>query len=179
MATSITKAGILGGITLFIWGALSWMVLPWHTKTIHSFTDEAAITQLIQSNAPISGMYFSPAWKQNDTAKDKAQMQGPMVFASVRLEGISSSMTVSMIISFLTQAIAAFFVAWLLSKTKGLNYLERVGFVVIFALAAGIVTDIPYWNWFAFDMQYTLVAMADLLIGWFFAGLVLAKFCKK
>jgi hypothetical protein len=75
--------------------------------------------------------------------------------------------------------IVAIFVAWMLLKTKGLSYAGRVSFVVIFALAASIVTDIPYWNWFGFDLQYTLVTVADLLIGWFFAGLVLAKLCKN
>ena len=36
MLTSI-KAGILGGIIVFMWGMVSWMVLPWHTSTIVSF----------------------------------------------------------------------------------------------------------------------------------------------
>ena len=58
-----TKAGILGGLILFVWSMISWMVIPWHTKTLHSFTSETAITQSIQANAPqAQGSICSPIW---------------------------------------------------------------------------------------------------------------------
>jgi hypothetical protein len=34
---------------------------------------------------------------------------------------------------------------------------------------------LPYWNWWYFGTAYTLVAFADLVIGWLAAGLVLAR----
>ncbi len=172
------KAGILGGIVLFIWSAVSWMVLPWHMMTIHSFSDNNAVAQSIQANAPTSGIYLLPSPQDYDKSKDQAP-QGPMVFSAVHLEGMSPSMWKQMGIGLVSQIISAFFVAWLLFKTKGLGYIRRVAFVVVFALAASIATDVPYWNWFAFDTQYTLVQMADLLIGWFFAGIVMACFTKN
>ena len=112
--------------------------------------------------------------KEAQTAASK-----PLIFASVHLEGLSPSMGIPMLIGLISQIIAATFVGWLLTRTTGLGFIGRVSFVMIFALAASIVTYGPYWNWFAFDTRYTLVCIADLLIGWFLAGLILAKFCKR
>lgn len=169
------KAGLLGGIILFVWSFISWMLLPWHTVTLNNFKDEKVVAESISANVSQSGMYLMPAHMDKQQANSDTTKR-PFVFASVRTEGMPVSMNISMLLSLITQVIAAIFVAWLLSKTRGLNYYQRVVFVVIFALAAGVVTEIPYWNWFGFDPYYTLVSIADLLIGWFFAGLVLARY---
>lgn len=174
MARSL-KAGLLGGIVLFIWSSISWMVMSWHMTTIHSFNNDTAVTQAIQANAPTSGIYLLPSPKNYDESKQSSQ---PMVFTAVHLEGMSS-MTKPMLISVAGQILSAILVAWMLFKTKGLGYIRRVGFVLVFAFAACITTDVPYWNWFGFDAQYTLVMFADALIGWFFAGLVIAAFAKN
>lgn len=177
------KAGVLGGIVLFIWGMVSWMLLPWHMETLHSFKDAKAVTQVIESNVSQSGIYFAPTMEEHaakkEVAKKEAVKKEPMIFTSVRLEGMGPSMAVPMLISLFTQIVAAFFVAWMLSKTIGLSYMKRVTFVVVFALAASLVTEVPAWTWFGFDPKYVLVLIADLLIGWFFAGLVLAKCCGR
>jgi hypothetical protein len=41
------------------------------------------------------------------------------------------------------------------------------------------VTHVPYWNWWSFPEEYTLVAMADLAVGWFLAGLVIARVATR
>jgi hypothetical protein len=170
------KGGILAGIVLFIWSAITWMELPWHKTTMHSFKDEKAVSESIKVNAPLSGIYFLPA-KGMEVSEQK--YTGPMVFASVRLEGLPTSMGLQMVRGLIGEIIAAIFVGWLLMQAVGLNYFQRVCFVVGFAIAASIVANLGNWNWFAFDTNYTLVLVADVLIGWFLAGLVLAGFCKK
>lgn len=171
------KNGIIGGIILFIWGMISWMVFPWHMNVINGFTDSTAVAQAVTSNAPRSGIYVLP-YTQADSESATTTQVMPQLFLSVNLKGAETMMIKPMVIGLLTQIIAAILVAWMLSKVVGLSYFGRVGFVVVFALAAGIVTDIPYWNWFAFDANYTLIVIADMLIGWFLAGLAMAKFVK-
>jgi len=165
------KAGILGGIVLFIWGFVSWMLLPWHSLTIRHFNSEVAVSQTIESNAPTSGIYILPSTPGSNNP------QQPMVFASVRFGGMPS-MAMPMVISLITQIVAAFFAAWLLGCTTRLNYIERVLFVLGIAFVATLIADVPAWNWFGFDPQYTLVMIADTLIGWFLAGLVLARYVR-
>ena len=197
------KGGILAGIVLFIWGTISWMVLPWHTATLHGFKNEKVVADIVTANISQSGAYLLPAHmqapagqsqqiqaltsqnqtpqtpssqnqqqsqvNQNQAAQvqaDQSQLAQPFIFASVRLEG-APSMTSAVILGLLSQIIAAVLVGWLLTKTMGLSYFGRVGFVVVFAIAASIVTHGSYWNWFGFDTAYTFVAYADLIIGWF------------
>lgn len=168
------KGGIVGALILFLWGFVSWMILHWHDTTLHAFNNESAITEVIASNATQSGIYLLPlqAIKNNQDTTHQ-----PFVFAAVHLEGTPTSMALPMAISFLLQFLAALTVAWMLMQTSGLSYAGRVVFVLLFALAASMVTHGPYWNWFYFDKQYTLVMVADLLIGWFLAALALARIC--
>lgn len=165
------KAGILGGVVLFVWSIISWMVLPWHMTAFHKFKDEVAVTQIIQSNVAASGIYYMPL---QNTANNTTQ--SPVVFAAVHLEPVSKSMTTPMIIGLITQIIAATFVAFLLTRTTGLSYMGRVGFVVAIAFIASLMIHVPYWNWLKFESSYTLIQVTDLLISWFLAGLVMAKF---
>lgn len=172
------KAGVLGGIVVFAWCAISWMVLPWHTSTMHNFTDTKAVVDVIQANITNSGVYFMPTMTKTETAAEATPVVEPIIFAAVRMEG-QSSMVKPMVIGLITDIVAATLVAWLLMLASGLSYWGRVRFVTIFGLAAGIVGQVPNWNWLGFDAMFTLVQMADLVIGWYFAGLVLAWFCKK
>jgi hypothetical protein len=175
------KAGILAGVVLFIWGFVSWVVFPWHAMTIHHFNSDVAVSQSIQTNAPISGIYILPLMSQGEKVQNNAPQAQPLIFASVRLNNNAVSpmaMNGPVLINFLTQVIAGILVAWLLSRTQRLSYLGRVGFVLIVALTACVIKDIPSWIWLGFDMQYTLVMIGDTLVGWFLAGLVLAKYIR-
>jgi hypothetical protein len=171
------KGGIVAGIILFIWSALSWMVLPWHKATLNTFKNEKAVVEVMKTNATQSGIYFLPM-QSMEGVEQEATAQ-PLVFSSVKLEGMPGSMAKPMAFGLIGDIIAAMLVGWILLQTRGLGYIRRVGVVVTFALAASIVAHLPNWNWFAFDTNYTLVLVADTLIGWFLAGLVLAGICKK
>lgn len=173
MSTSI-KAGVLGGIVLFIWSAISWMYLPWHAATLNKFKDEKAVSEIVIANASQSGIYLLPGVQMAGSQEKSPEM---VMFSSVHQAGMQTKMMQSAV-SLVTKIISAILVAWLLCNTSNLGYVRRVGFIMVFALAAGFVTHVPYWNWFYFNSQFTLVQMADLLVGWFLAGLAMAGICK-
>lgn len=170
------KAGILAGIVLFVWSFISWTMLPWHMASVRQFNSEVAVAQIVQANVAESGVYMLPA---ASTAQGATAQNQPVVFASVIMGGMPMSMAMQMGISLATQIIAAFIVAWMLSRTYRLSYIGRVAFVFAFAVAATIIRDVPLWTWFGFDLHYTLVNMADVLVGWLLAGLVLAKCVRQ
>lgn len=173
-------SGVIAGIIMFAWSAFSWMVLPWHMETIHQFKNEQAVSEVLKASAPVSGIYLMPMMDMQNEASVKAAANMPQVFASVHLEGMNPSMTMPMIIALVTQIILGFLVAGLLCMTgREHGYFCRLGFVIVFALAAAIMADAPMWNWFKFDTHYTMVVFADQMISWFLAGLVLAKVCKR
>jgi ABC-type antimicrobial peptide transport system permease subunit len=186
MKKSVLLGGLLGGIVVFIWGAISWMALPLHNATLLKFKDEAAVTAVVAANAPAAGVYLLPnahadvagMTAEQRKAREEAAMKqwgaGPTALVAVRLGGVTS-MTLFLIVGLLTNVVAGLLVAWLASKTSG-AYWGKVGFVVVIALVAGLLTNLPEWNWWGFSTSFTAVAFVDHVVGWFLGGLVIAKF---
>ncbi len=186
MRKPLALGGILGGLVLFVWGMISYMVLPWHTVVLNKFTDEATVAQALTANAPMSGMYILPnphkhepgmTETQRQAAEDdgmKRMMNGPFTFASVALYG-ARDMGRALFLTVLGNIVSAELVMWLLLQTTSLTYWGRVGFVVVLALATTMIAYFPYWIWWSFSTSFTLVEFADHLIGWFLVGLTLAK----
>jgi hypothetical protein len=187
LKTSIL-GGLLGGLALFVWSAFSWMVLPWHMMTMEKFKDEGTVAQAIAANAPVRGIYLLPnphkhdpglsdeKRKTEEAASMKRMVEGPTMFASVSPQGAGSmNMSPMLLVQLLTDIIAAFLATRLLLRTRGLTYGCRVGLVSMVALIIFVSAHVSYWNWWRFPTEYTLVALADLLISWTLAGLIIAK----
>lgn len=186
MQKTFILGGMLGGLALFVWGSISWMVLPWHMMTFEKFKDEATVAQALTANAGVSGVYLLPNVHKHDPGMTEEQkkaeeaegmkrmVQGPSMFAAVNLVGVGN-MGHPLLITLLGNILSALLATWMLLKTHGLHYLGRVGFVMLIALTAAIVAYLPDWTWWRFSTSFTAVGVADLLIGWFLAGLVIAK----
>ncbi|MBI1826896.1 MAG: hypothetical protein HY287_07835 [Planctomycetes bacterium] len=183
--TTIFLGALLAGAIFFLWSAISWMALPWQRAQYKSFADEDAVAKMIASQSPQSGMYGLPAEPKYppgatkeqrdkvDTAVWERLQKGPTVTAIVKQGGIPSFPQM-LIVAFITYAAVAFLFGWMLAQTSGLSYLERVAFVTIAGIAAGIVCRLPDWNWHQYPTGYTVVQIANLAIGWCLAGLALA-----
>lgn len=185
MGSSVLKGGILGGLVLFLWSILSWKILPWHAMSVHQFKDEKYVYEVIKRNASESGIYVLPNMYTQDTgsgdqskqwaAQQRMVSQGPVMFASISVEGIELLNWTPFIIAFLMQAIAAGVVTALVLQMRSANYKKRVGFAVTIGFLASLLSIIPAWNWWEFTDLYTIVSMTDALIGWALAGCVIAS----
>ncbi|MEK6698785.1 MAG: hypothetical protein AABZ10_07060 [Nitrospirota bacterium] len=60
---------ILAGIVLFVWGFISWALLPWHMTVANKFADEAAVSRVLKENAPQSGVYYLPFSEKKTMAR--------------------------------------------------------------------------------------------------------------
>jgi hypothetical protein len=185
MLKSIVLGAILGGLTAFIWSFISWSFLPWHLKQYRSFQNEDEVTAVISSHAPGSGIYLlpmGPSQEGMNVEQKKAAMEirtekmqkGPVVFAAVQRSGFGSFPSV-LLTQLLYQMLAALLLTWLLLQTSGLSYARRVAFLATAGLAAGVIADLPYWNWYGFPAAYTSVNLIDDTLTWLLAGLVIAK----
>ena len=174
MNKSLLLGAVIGGVVAFVWSSISWMAIPWHEATLKEFQDKDAVTQAVLSNAPENGMYVL---HDEPGAEATTNGGGPMVFASVQRQGMTS-MTGPLITGLVINIIGALLLTWLLLQTTGLSILRSALFVAVAAVAAGVLVSLPEWNWWGFTTGYTIVALADLGIGWFLAGLAIAKFAK-
>lgn len=185
MIKSLTLGALLGGIIVFVWSAASWIVLPWHATSLRPFQNEDAVARMIAENVPQSGVYayplsrtegMTPEQKKAAEATGVEKMKkGPFLFVSVRREGFES-LTGLYAIGVLGAMIEAFLLTWLLLQTRPRSYWGRVIFVVISALSGAVIIALPEWNWWSFSTAYTATVFGDVVIGWFLAGLVIAKF---
>jgi hypothetical protein len=110
------------------------------------------------------------AWE----AAEKRMAEGPVMFASVRLKGAPSMLPYALT-GIVISIIGATLGTLLLLQIRETAYLRRAGFLALFGFTAGVVCFLPYWNWFDFSTAYTVASIADLAIGWFLTGLVIAK----
>lgn len=161
---------VAAGVVLFVWGFISWAVLPWHDMVANKFIDEAAVAQVLKANAPQQGVYFLPFSEQGHGPNQVG------AFANVLPHGTDMNMGKQMAIGLATQIVGAFLVLLLLSQTGRASYWRKVGFVALVGLIIGFVSHAPYWNWFGFPASYVLVTILDTLIGWTLAGLAVARF---
>src|SRR5437868_4078102 len=128
---SIWLGGVLGGLAVFVWLTLSWMVLPLHNAALLKFKDEIAVTAVIGAQAPQSGMYLLPnphahteslppeVLKLQQAAAMTQWKTGPSALMAVRT-GPGTPMVQGIVIGFLSQVAAGVLIAWLLAHTSGL-----------------------------------------------------------
>jgi len=188
MLKSLVLGAILGGITAFLWSFISWSFLPWHLIQYRSFQNEDEVSALVSSHTPESGIYLlpmgSPQQGMNAEQKKAAveirtqkMQKGPLMFAAIQRGGFGSFPRV-LLTQLLYQMLAALLLTWLLLQTAGLSYARRVAFLAIAGLAASVIADLPYWNWYGFPAAYTGVNLIDYTLTWLLAGLVIAKVAK-
>lgn len=186
-------ASFLGAIVCFIWGALSWMLLDWHSSSLRTFDNEAVVAKTLAASAPEKGVYILPNGmthadrnpsQQSQAAAEKAKADlqaGPFIYAIVRPGPKKQPFPVDLTFlwAFLRSLAACFIVALMVRLTKRLDYIQKVGFCVLCGVFAGLVTDVPMLVWFEAPLRYTLINMADHLCEWFLAGLVIGAVVQE
>lgn len=182
---------VLAAIVTTLWGFLSWAVLGWHMNGMHSFKSEAVVAEVLRENATNGhGIYMLP-WRQEpraDTpAEEKARMErknteamngGPYAYAIVRPGKAVVSMSKNVLLSLLRGFIAALILSALMHHLAQ-PYIGRVTFVAAAGAFAGLVADMPMWIWFENPTRQFVVDMADHVIEWTLAGMVLGIFVGK
>ena len=179
MSKQLILGTVLGGIVLFVWGAIAWMFIPWPGQPLRAFTNEDAVTQAIVANASQSGNYLLPNGEAKGLTAEQQQKamekmaKGPIVFASVRLEPFNS-MAKPLISQFLTQLLVALLGTVLLLQTTGLSYKSRVIFLTVIGLIIFVGGHMDESTWWSFSNAYMLMQFGALVIGWFLASLVMS-----
>lgn len=187
MTKQLALGTIVGAIVLFVWSAIAWIFIPWPGEPLRGFTNEEAVLQAIKANAPRSGNYLLPIepkrtpgmtseqYKALEQAAMEKMSQGPMIFASVRLEPMGS-MGGYLVIGFLTQLVLALLATLLLLQTRGLSYAGRVGFLTAIGVLIFVGGHLDEWNWWSFSNSYIAMQLGAIVIGWVLAALLISKF---
>ena len=169
------RCSLIGGLILFLWMIVSWMINPLHWTLIKKFKEEPKVTAAILDAAPQDGIYVIPSVHHSTQEMPK---KGPFIFINVKRE-VTWTMTRPIVISLLTQIISVGLVTYLLLQAKAMKYWNRVLFFTIAGIVVTLWGCVPQWNWWHFPCGWTVFIMFDSIFSWFLCGLVIGKLVKS
>ncbi len=187
----ILLAGLLGGLVVFVWGAISHILLPLGQAGIRTLPEEAVVVAAFRTHVAQPGLYFFPGMDRSPvkTAEQRAAAEkdwaeryrlgptGILVIAPGGREPMSfGHLGMELVTNILGAAIAAMLLT--LAAAALTKYSVRVLFVTLLGLFAFIAIDLSYWNWYGFPDAYTAAALLDQTVGWFLGGLVIARIIR-
>jgi hypothetical protein len=181
----IFTAGLVGGVILFVWGFLAWVILPFHTGAIRTFANEEAVVATMSAGSPAKGVYMFPAQPpKSQVAENEAWVKkmekGPTGIVVFDPGGMSPMMPLQMVVGFINGVLSAMLAAWFLSRSTAANrsYFARVAFCGALGIFISLTAHIVNWNWMNYPFNYTSGLVADTVIGWTLVGLGIGKIIK-
>lgn len=166
-ARPVFWGGVIGGIVLFLWGGISHMALPWAKQWVLPFPDPPAAVETLKTLVPQNGTYYDPhgyflaAAPLPDGSDKSAKMGGTL----------ASEFVTNLLVGMLLAGLLVAFRARTLSRLALLS--------ATMAIAASLDVHMSYWIWYGFSWKFTLLAIVDLVIGWFLAGIAIAWVLRK
>ena len=180
----ILIGGIVGGIVVFLWGAISHMVLPTGKMGIRSIPNEAAVVGAMRASIQEPGFYFFPGMDmsreptpEEEKAWNAKYEAGPTGILVYQPTGSTPLAPGQLLTELLSGTLAALLAAFLVSHVAG-GFGRRAMLVAMLGLFAWLSISISYWNWYRFPFSFTLTEAIDQVGGWLFGGLALAAIVK-
>ena len=169
----VVVAALLGGLTIWIWSALSHMVIGLGEMGVSKLPNEPATLAALDDTVKEGGLYIFPM--EEDPAKWEAALaNNPSGMMSIRPAGSPVAFGRRLGVEYTTNAIAAFLAIMLLGSAT--NALQTVGQRAVAGATLGafatMSVDASYWNWYDFPTPYLVGAFLDQTIGWALAMLV-------
>lgn len=192
MTKRILLGALVGGIVVFIVGALLHTVLGLAAVGVKVIPQEDAVLSAMRSAIHEPGFYIFPAPNMTP-GRNKEQMQTDnAAYAGKYQQGPSGIMVYTPSNAplsygkllggeFIIDLVSAFFLACILAMGAGgkSSYWKRVFAVTLAGLFAGLFLGLEYWNWYNFPTNYTVAYIAVVVIDWFFAGLAMAAIVRQ
>jgi hypothetical protein len=180
----IVMAAILGGLLMFVWGAVSHLVLPFEREALKPIPNEAAVLSALGSDLNAPGMYFFPWIDMSGKATPEQQKAWQLQIASgpsgllIYKPNSGESMSPRQLVSeFISNVLAAFFGALLLIQLPG-GFGRRVLSMAAIGIAAWLSISVSQWTWYGFSTPFLFGDLADQFGGWLLAGIGMAALLK-
>jgi hypothetical protein len=180
----ILIGGIVGGIVVFVWGAISHLVLPTGKMGIKQIPNEEAILATLKSSIQEPGFYFFPGidmdrepTPEEESAWNAKYLAGPVGILVYHPTGSAPLSPRQLLTELASCTVAALLAAILISHlTVGLA--RRALLVTLMGLFAWLSISVSYWNWYGFPTAFVFAEAIDQIGGWLFGGLAMAAIVK-
>lgn len=179
----IAIAAILGGIVMFLWGAVAHTMLPLGELGMHTAVEQdTALTAITRSATNGEGVYMLPGMDPAmyaDEAANKAFVEAnrdkPYALVIYQPDGNPAleNMGPNLGRQWASDTLAAAVLAWILSLGAW-SFGRRVLIAAAVGAFSWATISLPYWNWYMFPMDFTLANLVEQVVGWSIAGAAMA-----
>lgn len=178
----VLVAALIGGIVMFVWGAVAHMALGLGSIGIRQPAGEdVVLSSLRQGLGTRSGVYILPSFdpaRMSDQAAIKAYSDkatsSPYAWIVYLPQGEDMMrMGPQLGRQWASDTLSALALAFVMGLAAG-GFGKRLGIAAAAALFAWLSAWVPYWNWYRFPLDFTLAALAEQLAGWLLAGAAIA-----
>jgi len=180
MNRRVIVAGILAGLTVFVWSAVSHMALPLGEIGVQPIPNESAMMATFDQNVKAKGLYFFPF--EQDAAKwDESYRRNPHGILVLTPAGQPMNFGRLLATEALTNVAAGILAAFLF-VAAGLGAAgigPRLAFGAALGGFASLTIDFSYWNWYGFPTDYLAAQLVDAVIAWSLAALVLGLVLRR
>jgi hypothetical protein len=176
----ILVAGIVGGIVMFMWGAVSHMVFGIGEMGFKTIPNEISVVSNLKSNITEPGMYFVPGLDltrpqsaEEEAAWTEKYKEGPnaiIIYNPTGITPLSAGQLLIELVSCIAAAIVvAFCFTWLVP-----SFVKRVALAGLIGFTAWLSIDVSYWDWYRFPSEFIAGELIEQVVGWLLVGFVMA-----
>ncbi len=179
MATRIAVAGLLGAIAMFIWVAIAHMLTPLGMTGFSQIPGEGPVLSAMNSSiGNQSGLYFFPWVDMNDpnAMQKEAELTktNPSGLLLYRPPGAAPDSMAPMLVGEFIKELIQTLIAAFIAAGLAAAFVTRLLAVTLIGVSAAIATNVSYWIWYGFPLNYTVAQVIIEIVGAFVAGLVIA-----
>lgn len=176
----ILIAALVGGIVVFVWSSIAHILLPLGEMGLSTIPNEGPVLEALRSSIQKDGLYFFPGMEMGKKPTPEEQkaweakiLAGPtgILVYNTKGEAMSPRQLGGEFLSNVLAAAVAAFIASLLAAA----YARRVLAIALLGLFGWLSLLVSYWLWYGFPSSYILGEGITEVVGWFLAGLAIAK----
>lgn len=184
----VALAGVLGGLAFFAWGAVSWMVLPFHTASLNTLPGEPQDVDRWLQRLPQAGIYHYPGFPHNadgspatdsqmEAAFDRMRRGPRITFMVYRPDGCEPFPPQKFLLGLSFDVLAAGLLAWMIWMVRASlpSFGRRVAAAMLMATLAVVLAILPSALWWSHPAEFVALEVTDILVGSSLAGLIIAK----
>jgi hypothetical protein len=169
-------AALVGGLVVFVWGAVAHMLLPLGELGLSVAPAEAEVVATLKAKLPEAGLYFLPDMR--DVEPSELPASGPSAFLAWRPE-TSYGMGANLGLEFGSGFLAAWIAALLLGCGAGGCSVWSKGLMTMgLGLFGWLSISASYWTWYGFSGGFFVSEGIQQAVGWLLAGLAMGALLR-
>jgi len=175
-------ASLVGAIIVYVWSALSWIVLPIHTHSFHYTPKQDTIMSVLNKSSLGNDMYMLPnADNRNagmfDSKYMKAQQENHekamgKPFAMLIYNNSFDMPPIQMVIGIIIDLLAVMCATIILvmAKDKLVTFFMRWWVVMVIGFIVALNSYMLEWNWMGFPWHFVKGEIIDTFMEWGLCG---------